>query len=335
MEFCLKPLTTVWEDRVQVPAYAGIDVGGTSAKLALVDGTGRVLARSRFATGRTMGRPEFVAAVVAGIRPLAAEAELKGLSLSGVALGVPGLVSSGGRVESVINIPSLSGCDLRHELSRFTDLPLVVNNDATLAAYGEYVWGAGRGFSSLLVITLGTGVGGGLILNDRLWTGADGSAGEVGHLTVEPEGLRCSCGNRGCLEQYASASAIVAGWCGGETSPHPSSRQGMTALQVAEVARGGDPRARALFASAGRYLGIAVASITNLLNLEAVVLSGGLAGSYPLFAREMGQEVLDRGLSLPAGRLRILQGELGEDAGVLGGVAALCRLISQGEGEVA
>lgn len=308
------------------PAYAGIDVGGTSTKLALVDASGAILTRSRFATGRDMSRDDFVAAVVSGVRALEDAAARSGHALSGVALGIPGLVSPDGMVGHVINIPSLSGSDLRRELLRHVDLPMVVYNDATLAAYGEYVWGAGRGYSSLLVVTLGTGVGGGLILDHSLWTGADGAAGEVGHLTVEPDGRPCSCGNRGCLEQYASASAIVAGWCGEEVPLFPCSRHETSALQVAEAARGGDPRALALFAQAGRYLGIAAASIANLLNLEAVVLAGGLAGSYPLIVPGMQQEVMARGLSIPAARLRILPGELGDDAGVLGGVAALCRL---------
>ena len=154
------------------------------------------------------------------------------------------------------------------------------------------------------MLTIGTGVGAGLILDGRLWTGIDGAAGEFGHITVEPNGRPCGCGNRGCLEQYASATAI---------SPE---RGGAAA--VALRARQGDAGAAALFEQAGRYLGIAAAGVLNLLNLEAIILGGGVAESFELLAAPMRREILARSFAIPAARVRVVKGELGDDAGVLG-----------------
>ncbi|MCM2359936.1 MAG: ROK family protein, partial [Geobacteraceae bacterium] len=168
-----------------------------------------------------------------------------------------------------------------------------------------------------------------LILNGALWTGIDGVAAEYGHATVEPDGLPCPCGNRGCLEQYASASALVAAAAraleegkGGALAALPLAA--ITAEQIAAAARQGDPLALALFERAGRYLGIAGATIVNLLNLEAIVLAGGMAASFNLLDGPMRREIADRAFAVPARRVTIVQGELGDDAGIVG-AAALAR----------
>jgi glucokinase len=165
-------------------------------------------------------------------------------------------------------------------------------------------------------LTIGTGVGSGLILDGRLWTGIDGAAGEFGHITVEPGGKACGCGNTGCLEQYASARAIAA--------PAGSPEAGGTCGAAAVAARAlkGDPVAAAVFQQAGRYLGIAAAGVLNLLNLEAIILGGGVAGSFELLAVPMRNEIAARAFAIPGARVRVLKGELGDDAGVLGAAAA-------------
>jgi glucokinase len=176
------------------------------------------------------------------------------------------------------------------------------------------------------MFTLGTGVGSGLILDGKLWTGIDGVAGEYGHGTVEPDGIPCHCGNRGCLEQYASASALVAsavaalgkGATGALAGLSPG---GITAEQIALAAQHGDPLACSLFESAGRYLGIAAAAAVNLLNLEAIVLGGGMSASFLLLAEPMRREIARRAFAIPAGRVEIARCQLGDDAGIVGAAA--------------
>src|SRR6266571_1300589 len=189
-----------------------------------------------------------------------------------------------------------------------------------------------RAFGSLLLLTLGTGVGSGLVLNGRLWTGIDGVAAEYGHATVEPDGIPCHCGNRGCLEQYASASALVAAALkavdegeGGALAG--LSRDAITAELVADAARQRDPLAATLIERAGRYLGSAGATIANLLNLEAIVLGGGMSASFDLLAEPMRREIAGRAFAVPARRIRIVKGELGDDAGILGAAALAGELI--------
>jgi glucokinase len=281
-----------------------------------------------------MSFADFMASLCREVRMLEAEAALGSRRLGGVAVGIPGLVSPSGVPQSVVNLPALSGHDLPALLGRELRMPVQVLNDATAAAYGEFVLGAGASFSSLLLMTLGTGIGGGLVLNGDLWTGADGVAGEVGHLTVEPDGRSCSCGSHGCLEQYASASAIGEAWLRATGVPVPEGAGTADAVRsAADAARDGHPLARDIFASAGRYLGIAVAGIANLLNLEAVILGGGLAGSLDLFMEPLKREVAQRAFPVTAHRLAILPGLLGDDAGVLGAVAHMRNNAIHGEGE--
>lgn len=303
-------------------AYLGIDVGGTSAKVALIREDGRIMVRRRFLTGRDLSLDLFLETVAFEAGILGREAEAQGLHLEGIALGIPGLVSPEGVPHAVVNLPFLSEHNLSLLLEQKLLLPVQLLNDANAAAYGEFVYGAGRRFASILMMTLGTGVGGGLVLNGSLWTGIDGVAGEVGHVTVQPDGRLCSCGNYGCLEQYASATAVGQAWLEILGTPvPPGASTAEAAKPAADAARGGDRRARALFEEAGRYLGIAAASIANLLNIEAVVLGGGLAGSIDLLQESMSREIRRRAFAIHADRMVILAGELADDAGVLGVVA--------------
>lgn len=206
-------------------------------------------------------------------------------------------------------------------------------NDANAAALAEKSSGAGRPFSSLLHITLGTGVGSGLILADSLWTGADGLAAEFGHVTVEPDGRRCQCGNRGCLEQYASATAIaeyarelIIG--GNESVLSRTCTKSPQAADVAAAARHGDPLALECFSRAGRYLGIACAAAVNMLNLDAIILGGGVSGSFDLLEAAVRREMAVRAFHLPAARVKLLKGELGDDAGIMGAAAAAFAALS-------
>lgn len=306
--------------------WVGVDIGGTNLRFALVDENGSLLLRDRQRTEVSLGRESFLDRLIAGIDGMRQGAVTLGSEVQAVGLGIPGLIAGSGLVLSSVNLRPIEGVNLRQAVSRAVGVPVTAVNDANAAAFGEKRFGVGRAFGSLLLLTLGTGVGSGLVLNGRLWTGIDGVAAEYGHATVEPEGIPCHCGNRGCLEQYASASALVAAALkaldegeGGALAG--LSRDTITAEHVADAARQGDPFSVTLIERAGRYLGIAGATIANLLNLEAIVLGGGVAASFDLLAEPMRREIAARAFAVPARRIRIVQGELGDDAGILGAAA--------------
>jgi glucokinase len=294
----------------------GVDVGGTNLRCAVAGRGGTVLGRHSEATDIGSGRASFLARLLATLERLQAEAEAQGRRVAAVGVGIAGLISADGEVRRSVNLLPLEGVNLVEAISSGLGLPVVALNDANACALGEQRYGAGRPYRSALTLTIGTGVGSGLILDGRLWTGIDGAAGEFGHITVEPGGRACGCGNTGCLEQYASARAIAA------LAASPEAGGTCGAAAVAARALNGDPVAAAVFQQAGRYLGIAAAGVLNLLNLEAIILGGGVAESFELLAEPMRKEIAARAFAVPGARVRVLKGELGDDAGVLGAAAA-------------
>lgn len=314
------------------PLYIGIDVGGTNLRFALVEAAGVIVKRERQPTDIHLGKQSFLDRLREGIELMKKDAAEIGRPIGAVGAGVPGLIANDGYIHSSVNLVPLEGLNLRDVISEWMGIPAVIVNDANAIAYGEKEFGAGKPFRSILMLTIGTGVGSGLVLDDRLWTGADGVAGEYGHATVEPDGKPCACGNRGCLEQYASATAIAyyarkAIERGDESSLSRLAQDDLTAEAVANAARQGDRLAKKIYAEAGRYLGIAGATVANLLNIEAIILGGGVAASFPLLAEPMEREIASRAFPIPARRLKILKGVLGDDAGILGSAALARRVI--------
>ncbi len=310
-----------------------IDIGGTNLRFGLVDSDGTIVTRRRLPCKVDTGFAQFLGSLRKELTELTEGANGLGYSVESVGAGVPGLIDNDGTVLSSINLRPLEGRNIRNALEEISGMPVTVLNDANAAALGEARFGAGRGFSSLLHLTLGTGVGSGLLLGGVLWTGIDGVAAEYGHATVEPEGQPCPCGNRGCLEQYASATAIARlareRVARGEESILAEVAGGNPdSSQVASAALAGDQVALACFATAGRYLGLAAATAVNLLNLEAIIIGGGVAESYDLFEGHMRSEIASRAFSVPAGRVKLLRGELGDDAGLLGAAAAGWQLLT-------
>lgn len=303
----------------------GVDVGGTNLRCALVTAEGEVLARESLATEIVSGRDPFLERLFGLIGRQREKAEAAGRRVLAAGLGVPGLLSNDGILQSSVNLLPLEGINLAAVVSAGTGLPTVALNDANASAVGEQRFGAGRPFATSLMLTLGTGVGAGLILNGRLWTGIDGVAGEFGHITVEPQGRPCGCGNRGCVEKYASATGIAAS---ADEAGLAAPQGRLDAAAVSALARQGNPSALAVLERAAAYLGIAVAGAVNLLNLEAVVVGGGVAESFDLLAPALEREILGRTFPIPGKRVRVLKGELGDDAGVLGAAAAAFALFS-------
>lgn len=298
--------------------YIGIDIGGTNLRLALVRSNGVILYRSRTNSGIADGRGAFCSRLLSGIEELRAFAVSQNLLVSGIGVGVPGLVGSDGIIYSSVNMRPLDGFNLASFLEQATGLYAICGNDANVIGMGEYVYGAGCSFSTFAVISIGTGLGSALVLDGRLWTGADGFAAEFGHLTVKPDGLSCPCGNNGCLEQYVSAGAIVRyaeelGFSGS------SRRVGQyDAAMLAGWARDGDVTAQKAFQAAGMWLGIALASLANTLNLQAVIVCGGVADSLDLILPALSDEFKRRCFPEISANLKIIAGQLGDDAGLLG-----------------
>jgi glucokinase len=302
-----------------------VDLGGTNLRAANVDNTGKIHERVRNATPKSAGAEAVVNSVAAAVRGCEATATKRGAQIQTVSVVVPGTVLvDTGMVVNAPNLNSLQGYKLGPALEAALGRSVLLENDANAASLGEMWRGAARGYQTILCLTLGTGVGGGIILDGKLWRGADGAAGELGHITVQPfGGVVCKCGNTGCLEVYGSATAIVRMAREG-LATHPSSRlhsldqNDLTAEQVFYAALAGDELAQEVFRTAGVYLGVAMASYVNIFNPEIIVIGGGVAAAWEMFARHAQAEVLRRAFPLPAQRCRIVRAECGDDAGLVG-----------------
>jgi len=219
------------------------------------------------------------------------------------------------------NLPSLVNFPLKAELEQRLGWPVYLENDANAAVVGEMWMGAARGCRDVMSVTLGTGVGGGVILNGKLWRGSHGSAGEIGHTTVDPfSGLKCKCGNVGCLELFASATAIVR--MTRETMslfPETSLQSDdLTAEKVYDAGQKGDELALAVFKRMGMYLGIGLANLINLIDPQIIVITGGVVNGWDLFSGEMYRQVEERAFRTTAQQLKIAPAECGDNAGLLG-----------------
>jgi glucokinase len=220
------------------------------------------------------------------------------------------------------NVSCLDGFDLRTALTEASNRPTILENDANAAAVGEMWRGAARCHRAIVCVTLGTGVGGGIILDGKLWRGVDNSAAEIGHMCVDPfGGVACTCGSRGCLEVFASATAIVR--MTREARPrHPASIlraiDDLTAEKIFRAGVQGDELALEVFRRMGVYLGIGLANLINILNPEMIVIGGGVVNGWRLFEKYMRQEVFERAFPLLASRVKITRAECGDDAGLLG-----------------
>lgn len=302
-----------------------VDLGGTNLRAANIDRDGQIHERLRTTTPGSGTAEDVVAAIAAAVRECEAAGSKRGGHVRRVSVVIPGSVQvETGVVINAPNIPSLPGYELTPALERTLGRPVLVENDANAAALGEMWQGAGRGCRTIICLTLGTGVGGGIILDSCLWRGVDGTAGEIGHLSVDPFGdVKCNCGNTGCLEVYASATAIVRMTREALVEHESSLLQAiaadeLTAEKVFRAATTGDELAIEIFRRMGVYLGIAMANLVNLINPEMIVIGGGAAAAWDMFAQYARAEVMARAFPVPAKRCRIVRAQCGDDAGLLG-----------------
>ena len=286
--------------------HLGLDVGGTNLKWAVVerDAEPRLLKTGRLPTDTHDGEKSVVGQLRDVARTVFGEIE----DIESVGVGMPGVLDPDAGVTRFIpNIPgNWDGVQVTDEVAGAVGSRCRLINDARAFALAEHGLGAGRGATSMLGITLGTGVGGGLVLDGRLHLGYRGTAGEFGHQTILPDGPQCGCGNRGCLETLAQASAI-AGACG-----QPSVEEAVAA------ARGGDLRAQEGLRNAGRYLGIGVSNVVVLVGVDRVVLGGGVAGAGEMLLEPIREELQRRVHVTDVARIDVVCGELGIWAGAIG-----------------
>lgn len=294
------------------------DLGGTHLRVALIDETGKIHAHVKYQTPHETKPDYIVQAIAKGV------SELKDShtgDASAASIVVPGMVDIEKKVIlEAPNLPALNNFGLKQVLEEKLQLPVLLENDANAAAVGETWLGAARGAHNVICITLGTGVGGGIILDGKLWRGTDGSAGELGHATVEPfTGPPCKCGNTGCLEVYASATAIVRMAREAlERSQQSILRdQCLTSLKVYEAAKGGDELALSVFKTAGQYLGVGIANLINILGPEVIVIGGGGSNAWDLLEPEIREQVTRRAFR-SAGNVLVKRAECGDNAGLLG-----------------
>lgn len=295
-----------------------VDLGGTYLRIALVDGSGKIHDQLKQRTPRG-DSPDVI---VDALATAAEKWSNDGRRIAAASIMVPGTVDNQNAVVvQAPNLPSLTDFPLKAVLEERLGWPVLLENDANAAAVGEMWLGAARGCCDVVSVTLGTGVGGGVILEGELWRGAHGSAGEIGHTTVDPfSGLKCKCGNVGCLELFASATAIVR-----MTREHlpqfPQSvlkSEDLDAEKVYYAGREGDELALSVFKKFGVYLGIGLANLINIIDPEVIVVAGGVVNGWDLFAPHMQHEVNERAVRVTAQQVRIAAAECGDNAGLLG-----------------
>lgn len=303
--------------------FIGINVTGSNIRAALVDEDGRLIER-RDAVVSSQNIVPQLASITGDLRPALG-------IVAAVGVAIPGLVNrQTDRVVDSRDLPSTMFEDLHDGLQRATGLRVEIENDANAAAYGEFKVGAGRGSRNLFYMMIGNGIGGAIILDGKLWTGASGFAGEVGHITIDAEGLECICGNTGCLETVASAPSIVRRARERLYRDNTSSlsrlalNKNFNAEDVAHEAREGDDFAAMMIERTGKYIGTGVASVINLLNIERIVLGGGVMDAGPLILNPIIQEVKRRAFQPCFEATSIVISELGLDAAPIG-VALLAR----------
>lgn len=305
----------------------GVDLGGTSIKVGIVSKEGKLLNKTSVETLADQGPKVVVKQIIKGIK-IVTDGKTKGFA--GIGIGSPGVVSmKHGTVENPPNIPGWKKVHLGKLLEEEFALPTVVENDANAAAIGELIFGAGKKLSDFMMVTLGTGVGGGLILDKKLYRGQTGAAGELGHITIDYKGKRCNCGSFGCVESYVGNNYLVER-VKGQLQDHKDSKiidmldnnlGNLTPKIINDAFVAGDEFAGQVIRETGEYLGFALASVVNIMDVSNIIIGGGVAGfGKPLFD-SVKNAIKDRALKSFSDRIKIYSAKLKNEAGIKGASA--------------
>jgi glucokinase len=317
--------------------FIGVDLGGTNIKFGVVSDKGDVIHKDMLSAQVSLGRDAILVNISTAVLKALTFAQKQGIQVKGIGVGSPGTVNlKTGKIEgSCPNLPQMVNVNLKRYLSDSFEFPVCVDNDANVMALAEFRIGAARGFRNVLCVTIGTGVGGGIILDGELFHGSDFAGAEFGHMTISHNGRRCNCGGIGCLETYASAPAMV------KDAKRLLRRdkksiihklidgdlERVTTKVIFHAEKRGDVLAAQIVNQACAYLGAGIASAVNLLNPEVVVIGGGVSQGGISFIRRIEIEVIGR--AYPYTRnLNVVRAKLGNDAGFIG-AAMLCAQANQ------
>jgi len=312
-----------------------IDLGGSKIVTALVSPDGEIMARDYTLTLPEEGTEAVIERMLAAIDSVTSKMNMSLSLFSNIAIAAAGAIDSEkGIVTASPNLPGWLDVPLKEIMEKALGLKTFLINDASAAALGEHYFGAGRGISNLIYITVSTGIGGGIIIDGKLYLGVSGSAGEIGHMTIDINGPRCNCGNIGCLEVLASGKAVAREAQrliarGSKTimlELAEGEPQNISAQTVSAAAQKGDTLALAIIFKAATYLGVGIVNLVNIFNPEMIIVGGGMAQMGKMLLAPARQVVAERAFQLPAQRVRIVPNQLGENAGVLGAAAFVQKL---------
>lgn len=302
----------------------GIDVGGTNVKLALVNDKGNILYSNSVPTRAEMGYEYTVNNIKQAIKDLMAET--KAVNIEGIGFDFPGQIDyKNGIVRLAPNIPGWVNIPIAQIIEDEFKIPTRIDNDVHCAALGELNFGAGKGCENFICMTVGTGIGSGIVINGKLVRGASNAAGELGHIKLQMhDGPLCGCGDYGCMEAFASGPSIVAMakeyLLSGKSTKYQEMANGneITPYIVAQAALEGDPVAKRIFTKMGEYIGFGLASVVNLLNPERIIIGGGVADAGDILLEPIRETIKKRAMVVAGSAVEVVPAELGNTAGVIG-----------------
>jgi len=312
----------------KIQKYAiGIDLGGTSIKLGIVSDTGKILKKITLRTEADKGPKKIIDNIISGINELTSKSKYK---IVGIGIGCPGVVTPGkGIVENPPNLPGWNKVNIGKIISKEFNKSVFVDNDANAAAIGELTFGSGKKYNSFIMITLGTGVGGGIVIDKKIYHGDFGAAGEIGHISIDYNGPKCNCGSYGCIEAYAG-NQYLRERVREQLKKHPKSKMWklinndlskVSPRNIQEAAENGDEFATYVIEQLGFQLGSAFTSLCNVLDISVFIIGGGIAGfGGPLFD-SIKKTITKRVLAPIRPRVRVLPAKLKNDAGIKGASA--------------
>ncbi len=291
----------------------GIDVGGTNIKLGIVSASGRIIFRSGLVTrGFVRNKNKLIQGLIQFINTSLRRSQIKKKDILGIGIGLPGAVNAQeGIVYYLTNIFGWKNVPLKKIIEKKFSVPVCIDNDVNVIALGECAFGAAKRYNHFLCVTLGTGVGGGLILDNALYRGVSFVAGEVGHIPIHYRGRRCNCGGKGCLETYVGKKYLL-------QKARKLYGKKMTLEEITKAADKKQKKARCFWKEAAHDLGLALTGVVNLLNLQAIVIGGGISKANPHLLPTIRETIRKRAMKAPGRIVRVIGGKLGNDAGIIG-----------------
>ncbi len=304
-------------------AFIGLDLGGTFLKYALGKGDGTILHKGKLPSHGSQSADAIFNVMFQAVAELLEKAEKQGVEVGAIGVGSPGAIdfNTGRVLGNTPNLPLWTNADIRGRIQEKYHIPVYADNDANIAILAEARFGAAKGCPNVVGLTLGTGIGGGVVINDQLFRGAGFSGAELGHMTINFQGPKCGCGSSGCVEAYASATAMVRNYKEKLAARHMPLPERLNTELIFAHARSGEEEAMQTIDEVCFYLGVAIGNIINIFNPEIIVIGGGVADAGDAFITRIWQNVDGHVLTAAQSIARLVRAELGNNAGVVGAIA--------------